>query len=117
MKIQEIQETADVWVAWSNTDCTEGRGRQFPLFVCESEACARRLGRKGSVQGSDCSVTKELAVKIGNIWLVPGSIEKNTKEDAKVQEMRDKRDALEARMKDAGFTEEELALLKVRVTK
>ena len=44
--MMEIQDTKQVWLAMTNTDCTEGRGRQYPKFVCEKKATAIRLGKK-----------------------------------------------------------------------
>jgi len=69
-----IEDTKDVYVAWSNTDLTEGRGGQIPKHVAEVYETAVRLGHKGSVQGCDCPVTKELAVKVGGKWLAPARI-------------------------------------------
>jgi hypothetical protein len=40
-------------VVWCNSDLTEGRGYEFPMFVCESQVTALRLGRKRGVQGTD----------------------------------------------------------------
>ena len=39
----EIQESKTVFIAWTNTDLTEGRGVQIPLAVCESQTTAKRL--------------------------------------------------------------------------
>ncbi|MBN58699.1 hypothetical protein [Thalassolituus sp. UBA3500] len=108
----EIQETKTVWVAWTNTDCTEGRGRQIPKAVCESEATAMRLGKKGYVQGSDCPVREAVAVKVNNCWLVPGKIEPISSEDVAAQARIDARRAALKKAKDAGLTDDELRLLK-----
>ncbi|MCK5613691.1 hypothetical protein KAR91_68130 [Candidatus Pacearchaeota archaeon] len=107
----EIQDTKAVWVAWTNTDCTEGRGLIVPKAVCDSEATAIRLGRKGSVQGSDCNVSAGVAIQIDNEWLVPGRIIAESKEDIKAQKkVNEKRDVIE-KAKAAGLTEYELTLL------
>ena len=107
----EIQDTKSVWVAWTNTDCTEGRGRKIPKAVCESEAAAIRLGRKGSVQGSDCGVTECTAIKVNNKWLVPGDIKPATKEDEAYQKGIDAKRAVLKKAKAAGLTSEDLRLL------
>lgn len=107
----EIQETKTVWVAWTNTDCTEGRGRQIPKAVCEKEATAIRLGKKGSVQGSDCNVTECTAVKVNNTWLVPGDIKPESKEDEAAQKRIDAKRAALEKAKAAGLTEEDLRLI------
>jgi hypothetical protein len=107
----EIQDVKTVWVAWTNTDCTEGRGQQIPKAVCESEAAAIRIGKKGYVQGSDCPVEKGIAVKIQNQWLAAVRIYAATKEDVANQNSIDKKNALLEKAKKAGFTEEEIKLM------
>ncbi|MES9841194.1 MAG: hypothetical protein ABW134_11630 [Candidatus Thiodiazotropha endolucinida] len=107
----EIQESKEVWVAWTNTDCTEGRGNQIPKVVCETEATALRLGKKGYVQGSDCPVSKAMAVKINNQWLVPGRVEMESREDRAIQERIDKKRAAIEKAKAAGLSEDDLKLL------
>lgn len=107
----EIENTKQVWVAWTNTDLTEGRGFPIPKAVCEMASTAVRLGRKGSVQGSDCHVTEETAVKIAGRWLVPGKIHTATKEDKAAQDKADARAGALSRAKEAGLTDEDLRLL------
>lgn len=107
----EIQNSKEVWVAWTNTDCTEGRGRQIPKAVCDLKATAIRLGRKGSVQGSDCQVSKSIAVMVNNCWLIPGVIHAQTPEDVKAQNHMDKKQAAMEKAKAAGLTDEDLKLL------
>lgn len=108
-------ETKDVWVAWTNTDLTEGRGYQIPLAVCDSEATAIRLGQKGYVMGSSCPVTKETAVRVnGSGWLVPGVIHPETKDDAKQNAaLAARRSAIE-KAKAAGLTDEEINAIGVK---
>ena len=62
----KIEDSKKVWVAWSNTDLTEGRGKPIPKAVCEEESTAVRLGKKGDVQGSDCYISESIAVKLNN---------------------------------------------------
>lgn len=107
----EIQDTKEVWVAWTNTDCTEGRGIQIPKVVCELEATAIRLGKKGYVQGSNCPITKAIAVKINNIWLVPGRIEAESPVDNAAQLRIDQKRAIIEKAKAAGLSEEDLKML------
>lgn len=112
MSKQTIEvETKDVWVAWTNTDLTEGRGYRVPLAVCELETTAIRLGRKGSVMGSDCHVSKATAVFLGH-WLVPGVIQAATKADSVAQGELGARRAAEAKAKAAGLTDEEIKALR-----
>lgn len=116
----EVTEQKAVWIAWTNTDCTEGRGQQVPLAVCEAESTARRMGRRGSVQGSDCEVTEGIAVMVEGRaqWLAPCRIHSPTREDekdekrleAERQAAQRKREALE-RAKVAGLSEEDIKAL------
>ena len=62
------------WVVYTNSDLTEGRGREFPLAVCELKSTAIRLGKNNYVQGSDCPVRQmELFEHEGKLY-VPFSI-------------------------------------------
>lgn len=108
----EIIASKDVWVAWTNTDLTEGRGYQIPLAVCESEATANRLGVRGYVMGSSCPVSKSKAVNIKGVgWLVPGTIQQETEADkAERLRLEAKRIAME-KARAAGLTDDELRLL------
>lgn len=107
----KIQEFKQVFVAWTNSDCTEGRGYQYPYCVAASRETAIRMGRKRSVQGSDCNVTECTAVRINNQWLVPGRIELETAEDKKAREAREEKEAIMAKAKAAGLTDDEIAII------
>ena len=109
--MSEIQERKTVWVAYTNTDCTEGRGKEIPKAVCETEATAIRLGKKGYVMGSDCPVRESLALKVKGVWLVPGLIVPENDDDKATQsKINKKREALEKARK-AGLTEDDLKAL------
>jgi len=110
----EIEGTKEVWVAWSNTDCTEGRGTQYPLLVAESYETAVRMGQKKYVMGTDCPVTKETAVKVHGHWMVPSSIYAETAEDKEVRLKREAREAAITKAKAAGLTDEDIASLASR---
>ncbi len=108
----EIKETKPVWVTYTNSDLTEGRGRSIPLFVCESEVTARRLGKGKYVMGSDCPVQGATAIKIGQSWLVPGIIEPESAQDKAIRERAEAKASVIQKMKDSGFSEEEISALK-----
>lgn len=69
-----MANTRDVYVAWTNSDLSEGCGHTYPLVVCEEYETAVRLGMGGGVQGSDCKVTKEKAVVVNERWCAPTRI-------------------------------------------
>lgn len=108
----EITETKPVWVAWTNTDRTEGRGYEVPLLVAECPETAFRLGRGGGVQGGPCTVTESIAVRVRNQWLVPGVIHKESDEDKKLRAQREAREAVLAKAKSLGLTEQEIEALR-----
>lgn len=107
----KITNSKDVYVAWTNTDLTEGRGRQIPLAVCKVMATAIRLGHKGSVMGTDCDITKEKAFEIDGKWVGPTRILPSTLEDDKVQVVANAKSEAIAKAKSLGMTEEEIAAL------
>lgn len=115
-----VEKTKPVFIAWTNTDCTEGRGQQVPKAVSFSQSCAVRLGRRGSVQGTDCHVTEGIAVQLKGIggWLTTARIHEPTRDDeegdtriaAKLRNEQRKQEALE-RAKAAGLSEEDIKAL------
>jgi hypothetical protein len=112
--ILEVCNVEDGYVAWSNTDLTEGRGHQIPLAVCQKEATAIRMGRKKSVQGSDCRVSKCLIFRLVDGGLVhygPIRFTPSTKGDDEVQAKIDSRNAAMARAKKLGMSDEEIDAL------
>jgi hypothetical protein len=68
-----MNETKSVWVAYTNTDCTEGRGFDVPIAVCTAKATAIRLARKQYVQGHDGPVREMQLVKIDGKWYAPSA--------------------------------------------
>ena len=107
----EIEKSKAVWVVYTNTDCMEGRGYDFPLFVCESEAAAMRLAKRRYVQGSDAPVKECVAVMVNGSWLAPVMIEASTVEDDRKQvAINARRDVLK-KAREAGLTDDDLALL------
>lgn len=115
MSTQQTQATTKtVYVAYTNTDCTEGRGYDVPIAVCEMEATAKRIAKKQYVQGSDGPVRSVDLVKIGDKWYAPSAainIIKPSKDDVAVQARVDaKRDALE-KAKALGLSEDDIKAL------
>lgn len=101
-----------VWVAWTNTDLTEGRGERYPLCVANTPETAARVGRRNGVMGSDCEVTEERAYRIGRRWYVPGRIMAATAEDLQKVKIREAREEAESRARKAGLSDEDIAALR-----
>lgn len=112
-----IQERQSVWVAWTNSDLTEGRGHCVPMYVCENKATADRLGKGKYVQGTDCPVTEEVAVWIergycDGGWLSRVNIIKPTGDDKTQDAKRANMEAAEAKALELGLTPKEIMSIK-----
>lgn len=114
MKKHEISNVMEVFVVWTNTDCTEGRGYQYPIHVCQKRSTAIRLSKRKGVQGSDAQVTTGLAVKVNGSWLADVRIERPTAEDDKAQAIIDAKDAVIAKLVAAGISDEEMQIIGVK---
>ena len=114
-----IEQTFPVFLVMTNTDKTEGKGRNRIERVCRREATALRLAKGADVQGSDGSVSQSIAVvakyqyhegvgqklKSRTVFLVPGEMEQPSDVDLKVEKEieakrreEQKRDSLLKRM-------------------
>lgn len=107
----QIQKSKVVFVVWTNTDLTEGRGMQVPIAVCETRATARRIAKGEGVQGSDAEVRRSLAVMVENQWMADVRIVGPTQDDIKEQRIIDAREAAIAKAKELGMTDEDLKIL------
>lgn len=106
-----------VWVAYTNTDCTEGRGLDVPIAVCATEATALRLARKRYVQGSDGPVKTMELVKIDGKWYAPSdaiAVVYPTSEDRAAQAAIDAMRAAVGKAKAAGLTDDDLLALGIK---
>lgn len=106
--------TADkktVYVAYTNTDCTEGRGSDVPIAVCAIEATALRLARKQYVMGSDGPVRQMELVKINGKWYAPGAainIIAPTDADTAAQALLDAKRQAFTKAKAAGLSDDDI---------
>ena len=117
------KEKVDYYIAWGNTDRTEGRGRQVARAISLCESTARRIGRGQDVQGSDCRVVKESAVRINDKFYCPLSWAQSliiapTKEDlvaervlAEQREREEKRKQVLEHARTLGLSNNDIALL------
>lgn len=106
-----------VWVAYTNTDCTEGRGRDVPIAYCESLATAKRLAKKRYVQGSDGPVRSIELVEIEGELYIPSScinIVAPTEEDIAEQTAIEAKYVAIAKAKAAGLTQSDLNALGIK---
>lgn len=111
MEKLKITNTKKVFVAWSNTDATEGRGHQFPVAVCDLETTALRLGERGYVMGSDCPISEEIAVEINGRWLSVCNIQSPAAGDVECQKTVDSKRLAIKKARSLGMTEDEIKAL------
>lgn len=112
-----MTEKRTVWVAYTNTDCNEGRGHDVPIAVCAAEATALRLASKKYMQGSDGPVRTMELVKIDGKWFAPSSalaVVEPTREDIAAQVAIDTRREAVAKAKAAGLTDADLLALGLK---
>ena len=106
-----------LWAVSTNTDLTEGRGRQYVKHFCRYRATAIRLAKQGYVQGSDCPISPVTVLVLEGQRVLPASllkIEEPTREDEASQKIYDAREAALAKAKAAGLTEDEINLLRAQ---
>lgn len=112
-----MSEKRTVWVVYTNTDRTEGRGHDVPIAVCAAEATALRLARKQYVQGSDGPVRTMELVKIDGKWYAPSAainVVEASREDVAAQAAIDARRAAVEKAKAAGLSDADLLALGLR---
>lgn len=117
-----MSDTKTIYVAYTNTDCTEGRGQEIAFAVSECESTVIRLGSKRYIQGSNCPIEQRQAVKIENRWYVPlGCVPfaqptiDDRKNEAKLiaeKALKAKKDEVLVRAKSLGLSDEEIKLLR-----
>lgn len=105
-------ETKHLWVAYTNSDLTEGRGFDIPIAVCEIEATAIRIAKKSYVQGCDGPVRAiEIRMIDGQWWAPMRSTVRttpSTKEDIQLQAKMDARKLAMEKAKAAGLSDEDI---------
>lgn len=108
---EKITDEKDVFVVRTNTDLTEGKGRQYVKYICENRATANRLAKGEGVMGSDAFVAQAKAYKINNQWYYLGEPISPSKEDDAAQIMLDAYEAAKQKALSAGLTDEDIKAL------
>jgi hypothetical protein len=106
-----------IYVVFTNTDLTEGRGIQVPIAWSRNKYTAQRLAKGSGVQGSNAdlhlAVTEFIRGKeYIKVDYVP--LQSPSKEDEIKQKQMEDRDELVAKMKALGVTDEMLQGLGVK---
>ncbi len=111
---------ATVFVAYINSDLTEGKGFSIPLVVCQTKTTAMRLGKGKNVQGSNALVRPVDLIEIEENgvakWYAPVdkclNIILPSKQDREVEKQNATREKLIQKAKDLGLSDEEITLLQ-----
>lgn len=118
LKQQDISAIRAVYGVYSNTDLTEGRGRENLIRLAETKTTAIRLAKKKGVMGSNGHVRPVVLFKILNTWYKPTStgdsfydVERPTEADVHAENKRlAHQRAIEA-AKAAGLSDEHIKAL------
>jgi hypothetical protein len=113
-----MTEKRIVWVAYTNTDCTEGRGQDVPIAVCAAQTTAIRMARKRYVQGSDGPVRPMELVNIEGKWYAPSAainVIEATLEDLAEQDAMDAKRAAFEKARAAGLTDSDLLAMGLKL--
>jgi len=103
----------ELWVVWTNTDLTEGKGYEVPLYICMLESTAIRLAKGVNVQGSDGRISSIANNGEGtHVWAIaPVKIVFPSKEDKdrelKILQFR----AIANKALELGLSTEEIKIL------
>lgn len=106
-----MTEERILYVAYTNTDCTEGRGTDIPIATCESEVTAKRLAKRSYVQGSDGPVREMRLLHHDGKWYAPlgciNIIPPSDEDKLEIAAITKKNSAME-KAKAAGLTDDDI---------
>jgi hypothetical protein len=108
-------DEAILWAVKTNSDLTEGRGREYVAHFCRTLATANRLAKGAYVQGSDAPVVPVKLLILDGVHVLPSSIikiEEPAEEDKHQQAQLDKFNAAVFKAKDLGLSDEDIATLR-----
>lgn len=69
-----MTEDTTLWAVYTNTDLTEGRGRQYVKHFCRTEATAKRLAKREYVMGTDCPVEPVKVLFLDGKHVLPANL-------------------------------------------
>lgn len=104
----------ELWATIGNTDNTEGKGREVVKSLSLTRSTAKRLGRKGYVQGGDCPIQKvpvlhhEGQAYISLSWI---NIIQPDDEDKRNETRRVLLEETIEKARERGMSEEDIAIL------
>lgn len=109
-----------VYVAYVNSDLTEGRGVNIPFAVCQLKSTAIRLGKEKNVQGSNAIIKPIDLIEITENgvanWYAPVKgcvwIQTPNKQDISKDKEEKIKQGIIQKAKELGLTEKEIQILK-----
>jgi len=107
--------TEILWAVKTNTDLTEGRGREYVKAFCKLRATAIRLSKKGYVQGTDCPVDPVEVLLLDGKRVLPASIilvQEPSHDDEVMEKRIIAKDAALAKAKSLGLTDDEVLAIR-----
>ena len=110
-------ETKVLFLTYTNSDLTEGRGYHITIAVSETLSTAERLGKGKYVQGGDCPVDEVECINIDNQWYIPlycVTVIEPTENDLEMENHKiaiEKKQATLRKLKALGISEEDLRAL------
>lgn len=115
----ETPKQRTVYAVWTNTDLTEGRGREYVQYLCEKRATALRKAKKNYVMGTDSRVTEVKLFNSGSGWYGPVNVLDPSQEDLRFEERfaaeqkaKSAKEAAIAKAKELGLTEADIKALR-----
>jgi hypothetical protein len=104
----------EVFAVEDNSDHSEGRGRHFIKAYTTSETCAKRIAKRGYVQGSDNPISITALYEIDGHYFPINSevrLRTPTEEDIKKDDFLKSYDGIVEKALGLGLTEEEIDIL------
>jgi hypothetical protein len=106
-----VSEKQEIYVVWTNTDLTEGRGKQIPIAYSVSMRCALRLAKGKGVMGSDADVRSFTADLRNGYVCAPVQLVEPTKKDIDLDDNDARRQSAIDKALQLGVSEDELKLI------
>lgn len=108
----KISDSHRIFIVFTNSDLTEGRG--YPVFVDAffSETSAKRAAKGIGVQGTDGTIEESIAIYINEQWFIPYNIKKPSINDVAKDKRKEEIKEVLDKIKSLGLTSKEMELLK-----
>jgi hypothetical protein len=106
-----------LYVVFTNTDLTEGRGIQVPVAWSRNKYTAQRLAKGQGVMGSNAEVKSVDTYDVLGVQYIPLAcvhVKYPSKQDEDLQKQEEERNNTIAKMKALGVTDEMLQGLGVK---